>query len=172
MKESEQGTNPKPIFNTIFVPITTEEESYRTAHAAFALARQMHISVILLYGLYRSAQDVPYFPIAAYPVPAYPLSASFPVLETDRVKTEQIAAHNILQDLSQVGEEMGVIVKAMVVDGPVDDFILQEVKPKDLIVLKRKGFSTLDRVFLGSISEEVIHKTSCAVLILQPEKKA
>lgn len=82
--------------------------------------------------------------------------------------------HRRLQEHAQVLRERGLNATALQVQGAIADTILQEAERLgvDLIVLGSHGHGTLRRALLGSVSERVLHQTTCPVLIVPAGRRA
>lgn len=98
--------------------------------------------------------------------------ASYPIGKERQAHLQQ-ALQQIeawLQAYAQKAEEAGVVTDLYHRMGEVNDVICdvaQEWKA-DLIVLGRRGRKGLTEVFLGSVSNYVIHHAPCSVLVVQP----
>jgi len=86
----------------------------------------------------------------------------------NRLKKE----HNeILEELKRTSEEKQVntITETIVGTAPVDE-IVKYVKDDDLIIMASHQKKGLERFILGSVSEEVLKRVNCNVMILKPKK--
>ena len=64
-------------------------------------------------------------------------------------------------------KKMGVkIPKKLVDDHPAEE-IIKEAEKNDLIVIGSKGSTALERMFVGSVIENVAHHASCLVMIVR-----
>ena len=62
---------------------------------------------------------------------------------------------------------MEVDISKKMVDGHPVDEIIKEAKKNDLIVIGCKGRTGLDRLLVGSVAENVIHHSSCPVMVVK-----
>lgn len=76
--------------------------------------------------------------------------------------------HRLLQAHGQELRSAGLDCTALLVEGPVTETILNEAAKlsADMVVLGSQGKGIVDRFFLGSISEEILHKSPVPVLIV------
>jgi nucleotide-binding universal stress UspA family protein len=61
-------------------------------------------------------------------------------------------------------------VRTKLLHGPVVDALLEQVaaEPPDLLVVGARGLSAAGRIFLGSVSDGVVHHAHCPVLVVRP----
>jgi nucleotide-binding universal stress UspA family protein len=80
--------------------------------------------------------------------------------------------HRYIQDKALELEQNGIDVTPLLVQGATVETILQEATKlkADMIVLGSHGHGAVYRTLVGSVSEGLIHKASCPVLIV-PAKK-
>jgi nucleotide-binding universal stress UspA family protein len=91
----------------------------------------------------------------------------------DQVASSLREAHRRIQELAAGLRAQGVQAKALLIQGPVVDAILREADSTaaDLLVLGSHGRGPLYRALLGSVSEGVLRKASCPVLIVPHAKR-
>lgn len=67
----------------------------------------------------------------------------------------------------------GVCAKSKIVYGPASDEITKRAEAcgADLIVMGARGYSTLQRFLLGSVTERVLRQAHCSVLRVGPEER-
>ena len=96
---------------------------------------------------------------------AYYAPASY--LEEDFRKTCADAREH-LQEFAKSHTRNGVQLECFVQEGVVTDTILSfaEAQMADLIVMGTHGLKGLDRVTLGSVTEKVLRKARCPVLVI------
>jgi nucleotide-binding universal stress UspA family protein len=85
-----------------------------------------------------------------------------------QVAHEMRDTHRRLQEHASTLRERGVEATALQVQGPTAETILHEAERlhADVIVLGSHGHGALHRALLGSVSEGILHRTTCPVLIL------
>lgn len=116
-----------------------------------------------------------------YPTPVYPGPDSvYPGLheEAIRVYAQQWEAYQrdaiaFLQKLTEDVTAMGVTVESTQNVGDPGKAICELAKTwnADLIILGRRGHTGLKELFLGSVSNYVLHHAPCSVLVIQGEVK-
>jgi len=91
-----------------------------------------------------------------------------PTTVRDQVAHEMRDTHRRVQDEADALRARGVNATALQVQGPTVETILHEAERlhADVIVLGSHGHSALHRALLGSISEGVLHRAACPVLIV------
>ena len=82
-------------------------------------------------------------------------------------REEEEKAQKILNEVQKFGNEAGIKINTMVIHGTPYEEIINEVHKDDLIIMGRKGHSSFERLFLGSVSERVIHHVDASVMIVK-----
>ena len=77
----------------------------------------------------------------------------------------------VLEELKKTAETKQVNAKTEIIvgDTPVDE-IVKFINDDDLIVMATHQKKGLERFVLGSVSEEVLKRVNCNVMILKPKK--
>ena len=75
--------------------------------------------------------------------------------------------------VKQMGEEVGVEVESLVLEGKPAEKIVEyaEENDIDLIVMGTMGKSGLDRILLGSVAERVVRISHTPVLVVRSDKE-
>jgi nucleotide-binding universal stress UspA family protein len=91
----------------------------------------------------------------------------------EQVAHEMRDSHRRLQEHSSRLRARGIDATALQVQGPTTETILHEAErlKADMIVLGSHGHGAVHRALLGSVSEGVLHRAACPVLIL-PSRRA
>jgi nucleotide-binding universal stress UspA family protein len=98
---------------------------------------------------------------------------AFPVLTNAQVamivETAQKSAGEILQNGEQRISGTGVPVEKMIVEGHAVHEIVRVANEGnfDMIVIGARGISHVKELFLGSVTDGVIHHAHCAVLVIK-----
>ena len=81
---------------------------------------------------------------------------------------QTISAHAADTLKSKLGND--VVVRSEFASGPPQDVILEEANRwgADLIVVGSHGYSSLERLLLGSISQAVVSHAKCSVEVVRP----
>jgi nucleotide-binding universal stress UspA family protein len=74
---------------------------------------------------------------------------------------------SFLNEIKKLGKKEGVKIITKIVEGFPDQEIIKLAKKNDLIIMGSKGTSALDRIFLGRVSEKVIHHSPSTVMIVR-----
>jgi nucleotide-binding universal stress UspA family protein len=137
----------------ILCPIDLSEYSHRALDHAVAIARWYDSSITVLH-VYSAT------PVAAY-APGSPILESTALTPADR---EQLASHTArFVDAANVGE---IPVEVLIVEGNVTAEILSRARNAGLLVIGTHGRSGFDRLVLGSVTEKVLRKAECPVLVV------
>jgi len=147
-------------FKRIITPVDGSESSKRSAKKAIYLAKKMDVELIAIY--------VVHVPISAYVGPPYS-----PVIYTDDTEIKEIRKKMkkegaiVLEEIEEMASKVGLTITKKVLEGSPDEEIIRISKKDDLIVMGAKGISAIDRIFLGSVSEKVLHNASSSVMIVR-----
>jgi nucleotide-binding universal stress UspA family protein len=140
-------------FGRIIVAVDGSEVAKKAAKKALALAKSTDIPVVAMHviniGLY--------------------------VYQTEMVYPSEIPLQELIQregrfyldEIVNLGEQMGITVTKKLVEGHPADEIIKEAQEDDLIVMGSKGRTGLDRLLLGSVAENVARHASCPVMIVK-----
>jgi nucleotide-binding universal stress UspA family protein len=137
----------------IVVAVDGSGPSRHAARFAFTLARQAKAQVTLLAVL-PPPEVVPLGPLTSYAVMT-------PSLSDAEVK-------KIQGRLEEVAAEFGDVPSMNIVEmGPVADTIVDVAQRRgaDLIVMGARGLGPGRRLFLGSVSDRVVHHAHCPVTV-------
>lgn len=76
-----------------------------------------------------------------------------------------------VEEVAKEGEEMGVKVTPMVVEGSPTRKIVELAAGFDLVVLGTLGRSALSKLFMGSVAERVTRYAPCPVLVVRSKRR-
>ena len=76
-----------------------------------------------------------------------------------------------VEDVVKEGEDLGVKVTPMVVEGSPTKKIVETAADYDLVVLGTLGRSALSKLFMGSVAERVTRYAPCPVLVVRSRKR-
>jgi len=147
-------------FERLITPVDGSESSIRAARKVIYLAKKMGADIIALYVLH--------LPISAYVGPPYS-----PVIYTDDIEIKELRkkmkneGNQVLDKIEKMALEEGIKIAKKIVEGSPDEEIIKISKKDDLIVMGAKGISAIDRIFLGSVSEKVLHHAKSSVMIVR-----
>jgi len=147
-------------FKRVITPVDGSESSKRSAKKAIYLAKKMDVELIAIY--------VVHVPISAYVGPPYS-----PVIYTDDTEIKEIRKKmkkegaQVLAEIEEMASKVGLTITKKILEGSPDEEIIRISKKDDLIVMGAKGISAIDRIFLGSVSEKVLHNASSSVMVVR-----
>ena len=140
-------------FSKIIVPVDGSDAAKKAARKALVLAKHLNIKAVALYVIDKTF-------LARFPAPEDIMSFNWD-------KFLQKEALETLNEVGDIGTKMGVSVEKKILEGIPDQEIIKAGKKDDIIIMGSKGKSALDRIFLGSISEKVVHHASSTVMIVR-----
>jgi len=76
-----------------------------------------------------------------------------------------------VEEVRKEGEEIGVKVTTMVVEGSPTRKIIEVAEESDLIVMGTLGRSAISKLFMGSVAERVTRYAPCPVLVVRARKR-
>jgi len=142
------------LFKKILVPTDASEYSRRALKAAVELAQTFQAEVLLLH--------VSYTPQAYW---GYTISYGITVTQDQLDQNGELALEATLIgiDCSQV------VIKKKVESGHPVTVILDQIKEEaiDLVVMGSHGYGAITGSVLGSVSQRVLQRASCPVLIIK-----
>lgn len=160
------------MFKKIIVAVSPSLPSEHVLDEAIAIAKLGTATVMLLHVLSPMEEG--------YPTPVYPGPDSvYPGLHEQAIRAyaEQWEAYQqnaigFLKKLTEDVSQTGIAVEFTQNAGDPGKAICELAKTwdADLIILGRRGHSGLKELFLGSISNYVLHHAPCSVLTIQGEK--
>jgi nucleotide-binding universal stress UspA family protein len=162
------------MFNKMLVAMDMSEMAKDVYSTALSMAIKHHANLILLHVL-TSEED--YSPLLIPPN----LSEIYPVtggndltLQTWRKQWDDFVREGLemLKNCATEAEKLGIQVEYQQIYGNSARTIckIAEESNVDLIILGRRGRSGLSELFLGSVSNYVLHHAPCSVLINFGEK--
>jgi nucleotide-binding universal stress UspA family protein len=139
----------------IVAAIDLSDVSGRVVEQAAALARAFSAQLWLLH--------------VAAPEPDFVGYGAGPQTQRDAVAHELRDEHRDLQERAEALAASGVDAQALMVQGATVETILAECArlEADVVVLGSHGHGAMRRALMGSVSEGVLHKAACPVLIVR-----
>jgi nucleotide-binding universal stress UspA family protein len=82
--------------------------------------------------------------------------------------------HQQLQGEAETLRESGIDATAVLAQGPTIETIMEEAERRkvDMIVLGSHGHGAVHQLLVGSVSEGVLHRATCPVLVVPAQKSA
>jgi len=142
------------LFKRILVPTDASEYSRRALKMAIELAQSVQAEVVLLH--------VSYTPQAYW---GYTISYGITVTQEQLDQNGELALE---ATLTGIDTDQVVISKRIESGHPVT-IILEEIKKSDidLIIMGSHGYGAIAGSVLGSVSQRVLQRASCPVLIIK-----
>jgi nucleotide-binding universal stress UspA family protein len=142
------------LFKRILVPTDASEYSRRALKTALELARSVKAEVVLLH--------VSYTPQAYW---GYTISYGITVTQEQLDQNGELALEATLTGMDT---EPVVITKRVESGHPVT-IIVEQIKKEniDLVVMGSHGYGAIAGSVLGSVSQRVLQRASCPVLIIK-----
>lgn len=142
------------MFKRILVPTDASDHSRRALKKAIELAETIHAEVLLLH--------VSYTPQAYW---GYTVSYGITVSQEQLEQNGELALEATLagMDTSQV------VINKRVESGHPLTVILEQIEKEniDLVIMGSHGYGAITGSVLGSISQRVLHRVNCPVLIVK-----
>jgi nucleotide-binding universal stress UspA family protein len=159
------------MYNKILVALDSSEMGKQVFEQALALAKATGADLMLLHVLSAEEEGSPYLPsISSFDYYPGVRGQSFEVYQKqwDKFKNECL---EMLQSLCAKANTAGINTEfTQNVGSPgrtICDLALSW--GADLIIMGRRGRSGLTEIFLGSVSNYVLHHAPCSVHILHPK---
>lgn len=142
------------MFKKILVPTDASEYSRRALMTALELARSIQAEVVLLH--------VSYTPQAYW---GYTISYGITVTQEQLEQNGELALE---ATLTGIDSEQVVIHKRVESGHPVT-IIIEQIKKEniDLVIMGSHGYGAIAGSVLGSVSQRVLQRASCPVLIIK-----
>ncbi|MDP4125702.1 MAG: universal stress protein [Bacillota bacterium] len=142
------------MFKRILVPTDASDHSRRALKKAIELAETIHAEVLLLH--------VSYTPQAYW---GYTVSYGITVSQEQLEQNGELALEATLagMDTSQV------VINKRVESGHPLTVIIEQIEKEniDLVIMGSHGYGAITGSVLGSISQRVLHRANCPVLIVK-----
>jgi nucleotide-binding universal stress UspA family protein len=142
------------LFKKILVPTDASEYSRRALKTALELARSVQAEVVLLH--------VSYTPQAYW---GYTISYGITVTQEQLDQNGELALEATLTGI----DSQQVVINKRVESGHPVTIILEQIKKEniDLVIMGSHGYGAIAGSVLGSVSQRVLQRVSCPVLIIK-----
>lgn len=140
------------LFQRIIVPLDESDSSMNAMKKATALSKKTDIPLVALYVIDMN--------IYSKTLASDQISHQWRSLLKDEGET-------VLNKAQKIGNANNVSVETMLLDGNPGEKIIEEAKQNDIIIMGSKGKNTIDRIFIGSVSEHVLHHADSSVMIVR-----
>lgn len=142
------------MFKKILVPTDASEYSRRALKTALELARSVQAEVVLLH--------VSYTPQAYW---GYTISYGITVTQEQLDQNGELALEATLIGI----DSEQVVINKRVESGHPVTIILEQIKKEniDLVIMGSHGYGAIAGSVLGSVSQRVLQRASCPVLVIK-----
>lgn len=153
------------MYHKILVAVDHSPAAKPVFESALKLAELTNSELVLLHVLSKEADDSP--------LSFAPMSLSYTpeIMEQYQKEWDTFVRQcsQQLQSMSQQAEIQGVTAEVVQTQGNPGRVICQYAQDNnvDLIVIGRRGHSTLSEMLIGSVSSYVLHRSHCSVHIVQ-----
>ena len=158
------------MFHKLLVAIDTSDMSQHIFDKAVSLAKTSNANLMLLHVL--NPLDEPYYvdpafaePTILYPEYQDPKNEKY-IKGWERLKGDRL---NWLHSYCEQAKEIGLVIESNQYVGEASRTICDFARNwgADLIIVGRRGRRGLSELFLGSVSNYVLHHAPCSVLVVQ-----
>ena len=147
----------------VLIALDYDPAAQKIAETGYALAKSMNAKVILLHVI----SDPAYYSSLNYsPIFGYDSFSNLDIVQTTAVEELKKAAKNYLDKSKQhLGDET---IETVIKDGDFGESILDTAKEMnvDIIVIGSHGRRGLDKILMGSVAEQVLHKTTIPLFVI------
>lgn len=151
----------------VLIALDYDPPAQKIAETGYALAKDMNAEVFLLHVV----SEAVYYSSSNYsPIMGYEGFNNLDMISMANVEELRKAASDYLDKSKQYLKDISI--QTLIKEGDFADGILEAAKEinADIIVMGSHGRHGLDKVLLGSVAEQVLHKTEIPLFII-PTKK-
>lgn len=141
------------LFSKVLVPIDGSDNSFRALDAALLLSEKLGAKVTAVHVM----EDVPVLHIESEKL--------LRKLLEDYKKENQL----ILTKCSEIANNKGIKIETKLLQGNPSSVIIDycENEKQDIIIMGSRGMGKFKELVLGSVSNKVLHHSSCPVMIVR-----
>jgi nucleotide-binding universal stress UspA family protein len=141
------------LFSKLLVPVDGSENSLRALEAAIFLSKKLDAQITALHVMEKAPT-----------VYIHPQKELEELLKNFRKESERI-----LEKCQQIGKNNRIELNMAISEGDVASKIIQYAEKGrfDMVVMGHRGSGKFKEMVLGSVSEKVLHRTKCSVLIVR-----
>ena len=138
-------------FDRIVLPIDGSDPSKNAIRKSLELAKNLKLPIHAIYVI--------------------DMSMYSNILTSDQVSEQwrsilENEGLSLLNNFKESAKKENVPTETEMLEGVPSEEIIETSKKNDLIIMGRKGKSSLDRIFIGSVSENVLHHSDSTVLLI------
>lgn len=152
------------MYTKVLLAMDRSEQSLAAFNTALVLAQKFDAHLLIM-----SAVEL------SFPADLTGINATYYAQALQEVQEEAIkSSKTFLEDFKSKAQRAGIEAMLICHEGAPGPLICSEARfhECDLIVVGRRGLGGLQEMFLGSVSNYVLHHAPCAVLIVQGAKKS
>lgn len=138
-------------YERIILPIDGSDQAKKAAKKAFTIAKNRNIDVYAVHVIHRAHFLVD------------------PEMLSTMEKMMRENADAFLDEIGNIGKKMNITIHKKIIHGNPFEEIINFAQIKDLIVMGNKGKTGLEKIFIGSVTEKVLHHAPCDVLVVKTE---
>lgn len=115
-------------------------------------------------------REVPLRILSAWEVPAAVYTpGTAPSLDPAMLDTFRLRAEQVADDARATVKKLqpALDVQALAVHGQPSEVLLEQGADAEMIVVGRRGLGGLKSLLLGSVSQQVVHRATCPVVVVQ-----
>jgi nucleotide-binding universal stress UspA family protein len=141
------------LFSKLLVPVDGSENSLRALEESIFLSKKLDAQITALHVMEKAPT-----------VYIHPQKELEELLKNYRKESERI-----LEKCQQLGKNNRIELNMAVSEGDVASKIIQYAEKGrfDMVVMGHRGSGKFKEMVLGSVSEKVLHRTKCSVLIVR-----
>jgi nucleotide-binding universal stress UspA family protein len=145
------------MYQRILVPLDGSTLSEAVLPHAEELARALDVEIVLLH-------------VDVSPAPTFDPHESPLAPQPEEVKVTHADEKHYLKIMCSKLEGKGLRVTYLLRDGMVADTILEtaEIEQADLIAMSTHGRTGILHLLLGSVAEQVVHRSKIPVMLIRP----
>ncbi|MBI5953244.1 MAG: universal stress protein [Chloroflexi bacterium] len=145
------------MYQRILVPLDGSTLSEAVLPHAEKLARALNVEIVLLH-------------VDVSPAPTFDPHESPLEPQPEEVKIMHADEKHYLKTMCSKLESEGLRATYLLRDGMVADTILEtaEIEQADLIAMSTHGRTGMLRLLLGSVAEQVVHRSKIPVVLIRP----
>lgn len=140
------------MFKTILVPTDASDSAQRALMLALELAKKFASQIVLLHVVFT------------------PEAMGYTLSEGTSVPQEEISIYGKeVLNVAMNGIDTDIVIEKKQIPGHPAATILEVIKNEqiDLVVMGNRGYGTLTGSLLGSVSQRVLSKAECPVMIVK-----
>lgn len=156
------------MYTKILLATDGSENANRAAERVIEFQKKWNSKVVVFHSIehHMIPKSIP-FARSTFPSQAY----AIPTVDYDEIRKKyEKAGEKILAETKKMFDDAGLPVKTRLIkyEKP-EDYIINILEKEyfDLVALGSKGHSILERIFVGSVAQEVLNNAYCDLLVVR-----